>query len=291
MIDWLVSIQLAGGGFQGGTTEAIPVRPVTFNTGQILIGLTAGVREFGDEYRPAMRAAATWLASTLDSDGCWRKHPTPFAAPGEKSYETHAAWGLFEAARIDQNSTFGAAALRNVRWALTKQEANGWFRDNCLDEPIRPLTHTLGYVLRGLVEAYLYSRDVEILAAARRTADGLLSARGPNGSLPGRLDCNWKAAVEWECLTGSAQIALCWLLLYQETGDTRYRDEGFALNARVRSTIDIDGPDETRGGVKGSFPVDGSYGRFQYLNWACKFAVDSNLLECAIRAAESAAGH
>jgi hypothetical protein len=38
------------------------------------------------------------------------------------------------------------------------------------------------------------------------------------------------------------------------------------------------------GGVKGSFPVSGGYGRFQYLNWACKFSIDANLLELGVTA-------
>src|SRR6476646_2381191 len=38
VLDWLVSIQLEGGGFQGGVIGQTPVVPVTFNTGQILIG-------------------------------------------------------------------------------------------------------------------------------------------------------------------------------------------------------------------------------------------------------------
>ncbi len=44
----------------------------------------------------------------------------------------------------------------------------------------------------------------------------------------------------------------------------------------------MDGPKETRGGVKGSFPVDGDYGTFEYLNWAAKFFIDSNELERAV---------
>ena len=85
MLDWFVQIQLDGGGFQGGRIDMQPVVPVTFNTGQILLGLAAGVDEFGDTYRPTMRRAADWLRDSLDADGCWRKFPTPFAAPGEKS--------------------------------------------------------------------------------------------------------------------------------------------------------------------------------------------------------------
>ena len=56
MLDWLVRVQLPGGGFQGGMVNQTPVVPVTFNTGQILLGLAAGVAEFGDAYRDAMRS-------------------------------------------------------------------------------------------------------------------------------------------------------------------------------------------------------------------------------------------
>jgi hypothetical protein len=47
----------------------------------------------------------------------------------------------------------------------------------------------------------------------------------------------------------------------------------------VRRTIRLDGPTGTRGGVKGSYPVSGAYGRYEYLNWAAKFAVDAFLME------------
>jgi hypothetical protein len=43
--------------------------------------------------------------------------------------------------------------------------------------------------------------------------------------------------------------------------------------------VRVTGPDEVRGAVKGSFPVDGDYGQYEYLNWAVKFTVDANLLE------------
>src|SRR5690606_2591328 len=100
MLDWLARIQLPGGGFQGGKVDATPVVPVTFNTGQILFALASGVEWFSAYVEP-LRRAADWLVATQDSDGCWRKYPTPFAAPGEKAYETHVAWGLLEAAKVE----------------------------------------------------------------------------------------------------------------------------------------------------------------------------------------------
>jgi hypothetical protein len=280
MLDWLVSIQFPGGGFQGGMVDQEPRVPVTFNTGQILLGLASGTEEFGDAYREPMRRAAQWLVDTQDPDGCWRSHGTPFAIPGEKSYETHVSWGLFEAARLEPERGYSDAAMANIRWALQYQQVNGWFEKCCLGDPQRPLTHTLGYVLRGLIEAYRFSGDEEILQRSILTADGLLKAIRPDdGFLSGRLDSDWRPSVRWACLTGSVQIAHCWLMLYGITGNERYLEAARAANSYVRRTIKTEGPEEVRGGVKGAFPVYGNYGKYEYLNWACKFAIDSFLLE------------
>lgn len=284
MLDWLVEIQLPDGGYQGGLIDSTPVVPVTFNTGQILIGLAAGTAEFGDAYRSSMERAADNLVKTQDPDGCWRSRPTPFARPGEKAYETHVAWGLIEAERQSPGKGYAIAALANMRWALSHQTLNGWFDKCCLVDRSQPLTHTLGYVLRGLIEGYRYSQDQFLLDASLKTADGLLQAiRIEDGYLPGRLTADWQAAVPWSCLTGAVQIAHCWLQLYTITGNRNYRDAAYAANRYVRRTIRVDGPEETRGAVKGSFPVDGAYGRFEYLNWACKFFIDANMLEKEIR--------
>lgn len=279
MLDWFTAIQFPEGGFQGGRVDSTPRVPVTFNTGQILLGLAAGTRAFGATYADATRRAARWLRDTLDEDGCWRNHPTPFAAPGEKAYETHVAWGLFEAERVIGGEGFGAAGLRQVDWALTKQRANGWLADCCLDDPKHPLTHTLGYALRGVIEAFRHSRDQRYLDAAVRTADALRACLRADGALPGRLDANWRPAAPWSCLTGNAQVASCWLLLRHFTGDPRYGEAARMALAFDRRTVLFYGEPERVGGVKGAFPVYGDYGRFQYLSWAAKFLVDACLHE------------
>ena len=110
---------------------------------------------------------------------------------------------------------------------------------------------------------------------------------GADGRLAGRLDCNWKPAAEYVCLTGSAQIAHCMFLLYQLCGEPRYLNLGQRLLAYVRRTVQLDGPIGQRGGVKGSFPVDGDYGQWEYLNWAAKFSIDANLLELDLIAANA----
>jgi uncharacterized protein YyaL (SSP411 family) len=155
-----------------------------------------------------------------------------------------------------------------------------------LGNPVQPLTHTIGYVLRGLVEVYRFSREPSLLSAARRTADGLLTAVRTDGMLPGKLDADWSGAASWSCLTGNVQIAHSLLFLYETTGHKPYRSAAYELNGAVRRTLRVDDPPETRGAIKGSFPIDGDYGRFEYPNWATKFAIDSFTLEQDVRSRE-----
>jgi hypothetical protein len=279
MLDWLAAIQLPEGAFKGGTTGQSPAVPVTFNTGQILLGLASGVAEFGPAYAEPMRRAADWLVTTQDADGKWSRHPTPFATPGLKSYETHVAWALFEAARLEPSRGYAEAAERQVRWALELVRPNGWPQACCLEDPSRPLTHTIGYLLRGVVEAWRFTGDETYLAAARAIADGPCRAMSPDGRIPGRFHADWAPAVDWVCLTGSAQIAHCWLLLFESTDDERWLRAARAANGFVRRTLTTAGDPGICGGVAGSFPIDGAYGRLQYLSWAAKFMIDANQLE------------
>jgi Squalene-hopene cyclase C-terminal domain len=278
MLNWLFSIQFPDGAFQGGMVDQIPRVHATFDTGQILIGLAAGTR-IDEHFRTSMVRAADWLVKTQDADGCWRTYDTPFAAPGEKVYETHVSIGLFRAAALEPNRGYLEAAVKQVDWALSYQRSNGWFDKCCLTDHSNPLTHTLGYALRGVVEAYLATHSNKYLDAACCTADGLLRAFEPNGRLPGRLDQQWRPAANWVCLTGTSQIAESLLLLSGINARSDYKDVGKMANAFVRRTMIIEGPPEVRGAVKGSFPIDGWYGRWQYLNWACKFMLDANLAE------------
>jgi hypothetical protein len=281
-LDWLMSIQLSQGAFQGGRIDQRPVVPVTFNTGQVLLGLAAGAEELGEaRYRTSMVGAADFLRDTLDADGCWRRYPSPFAGPGEKAYETHASWGLFEAARIEPHRGYGEAGLKQVEWALSCQQANGWFESNCLDDPDAPLTHTIGYVLRGVIEAFRYSSRGELLASALRTAEPLLACMTADGRIPGRLDRNWQPAAPWSCLTGAAQLAACWFLLADITGQRKFSAAARAANGYVRRAVSYAGDADIVGAVKGSFPIDGGYAPYKYPNWATKFFVDANALEMA----------
>ncbi|HXK94408.1 MAG TPA: prenyltransferase/squalene oxidase repeat-containing protein, partial [bacterium] len=220
-VDWLCSIQLPEGGFPGGVIGENQTVPVVFNTGQIVLGLAATASTF-NKGRAALIRAADWLVAMQGADGGWHRGERPYAPAGAHTSETHVAWGLIEAAKVTGNSAYSNAALKNVHWALSLQSPTGWFNRCSFWEPDRTLTHTIGYVLRGVLEAWRFTSDSRLLAAARLTADALMRAQRKDGSIPGCFNSNWNPTAQWICLTGVSQIALCWMRIYETTREPRY---------------------------------------------------------------------
>ena len=67
-----------------------------------------------------------------------------------------------------------------------------------------------------------------------------------------------------------------------DIGDDHRQPRRHALENNVGETLLARGQkSEIRGGVKGSQPIGGDYGKWQYLNWACKFTIDANRAELA----------
>lgn len=279
VLDWLVGIQLSDGAFQGGTAGVQKTTPVAFNTGQIILGLASGVESFGSQYSLPLLRASEWLCKVQDADGSWTSTKSPFGGPGLKAYDTHIAWGLFRAAEVTGRNEFLNIAEHNIKWALSFQHKNGWPSNCCLSNPDKPLTHTIGYYLRGLIEAYKYTKKQEYLNAALLLSSGLSDVVTDSGFLPGRIGSNWNVASNWSCLTGSAQIAICWFLLSEITHNNTLQDLAIRVNGYIRRSMHHDGPSGVKGGVKGSDPISGSYNPFMYLNWAAKFSIDSFLME------------
>ena len=281
MADWEIEIQLDCGGVMAGTIDADPVVPTIFNTGQNLFGWVAAYRETNDEkYLKAAKKAASWMQEVQDEDGSWKKFPSPFAKYQTNTYNVRSAWGMCEVYNITQAPELLNAVKKSIRWVLTQQNELGWFDNNCLSSNQQPLTHTIGYTLEGILEIGLAMNERSYLSAAQKTAEELIKTQLSDGSLPGRLDKNWQPAVNWVCLTGLAQIAICWWILYRQTEKTNFKEAAIKANNYLKSKQDIKNKNlGIRGGIKGSFPVNGAYGRYEYLNWAAKFFMDSLMKE------------
>jgi hypothetical protein len=78
--------------------------------------------------------------------------------------------------------------------------------------------------------------------------------------------------------------------LYQLTGDNRYRSALIKANRFLQRVQWLDtGNSGLDGGISGSYPLHGRYGRFEVLNWAVKFFADSLMLEASTGEAASRA--
>lgn len=281
MAEWETSIQLPEGGVRAGTMDAPRIVPTIFNTGQVLFGWLSAWQQTADpRFRDSAVRAADWLLAAQDADGAWRHFASPFASHALNTYNTRVAFALAKASRILQESRYLHAAVRNVQWALTQMRPNGWLENNDLEDNDRPLTHTIAYATRGLLEVGLIADDSSLVDAAARVARSVARTQRPDGAVPGRLDRNWRAASRWTCLTGNAQLALIWQRLAVETGDRSWQPAAERANRFNLSTQDVTTTnDGVRGGVAGSYPLQGGYMKNRYPNPAAKFFMDSLMLQ------------
>jgi len=277
MLDWELQIQLPDGGMQGGVIGAGAVQSSTFVTGQVLFGLLAAYQLYREEgIRLAAFRAGEFLLSCLDESGRFVKGFSLFCAPGAKVYEARTGLALAELAEVTGEESFRRAASRIAEYALSMQNPNGWFRENDLDFHDRPLTHTIGYVLEGLHGIGNLTHRSDCIRAVQKALDAIMPLTDSNGFLPGRIREDWTAAVDWSCLTGSAQIAGVLLRMYHQTGRSEYLEAGRRLLGFVCFTQELRiGMPELDGGIRGSFPFGGEYGQWCVLNWATKFFCDS----------------
>jgi len=275
--DWELSVQMPEGAWQSGLATTTPV-PAVFNTGQVIQGLLAAYRAFGQtRYLEAAARGGHWLVRNQDADGAWRRH-TYRSFPN--SYSTRVAWPLLDLATVTSERRLRQSAVDYLQWATRCQDESGWL-DRCTLEPGEPaLTHTLGYAMEGFLESGVLLGEERWVRVAEKTAEALMRRYEVRGHLAGAYDRGWRGDHSYACMTGCAQVALVWCRLYQLRGDSRYLNAALKLNDFVTSHIDLSSRWlEFRGAVKGSQPVWGHYMTFRLPSWAVKFATDALLRE------------
>lgn len=279
MADWESAIQMQDGAVQGGTI-ADPPSPALFNTGQVLFGWCAVYKNLKEErHLKSLTAAADYLCDQQDDDGAWRRNLSAFCdAPVDTyAYNVRSAWALRLAGALTGNDTWINKADANLAYVLSITKGNGWTEKNCLTYPDQPLLHTIAYTFQGMLECAALAGNEPALAAVLTGNRALMENYRKQGQLYGRYDASWHPTVRWRCLTGEAQTSIVWFRLATLTGDETWAHMARRLNTDLKQTQQRTGP--VSGGVKGSHPVYGAYGKYEYLNWAAKFFADALLLE------------
>jgi len=287
MGDWECEIQLDSGAVRGGV--GVNDYPIVFNTGQVMLGWAALYRETGERrYLDSAIRAADWLVSIQDEDGKWSRY-TYKSIP--HAYHTRVAWQMFEISKLSGDDRYRSTAERNIQWTLSGAKANGWIENMAFMTEETPLTHTIAYTIRGLLESSQYQsepdryRTMEVVLMAAENLMKRFELRKPDpysmpDYLPARLNNKWKPGAEYSCLTGNCQIAIIWLKLFELTEDARFLNAALKIIDHVKATQSLDSSNPgIRGGIAGSFPIQGGYSPYSYPNWPPKFFADALILQ------------
>jgi uncharacterized protein YyaL (SSP411 family) len=279
MADWECDIQMSSGAVMGSVVTATPT-PAVFNTGQVVFGWLAAYGQNKDrKYLRAAERAGNFLVDVQENDGSWSAGDSEYVLKGATTYNARVAWALAELGKVTGDKRYIEAARRNIDLVLGRQLENGWFADNCLNNPESPLLHTIVYAARGVLECGICLEEGLYVEAAQKTLDALIACQQQDGRVPGRLSRDWRPAAYWDCLTGDAQAAIAWQRLSSYRGDEKYMQAARSAVEFVKKTQNLEHANPgIRGGVKGSFPFDGEYGQYLLLNWAAKFFCDALLL-------------
>lgn len=290
MAAWEVEVQLPSGAVRSGVLNGSRKSegPAVFNTGQVILGWCRAYRESGeDAYLQAAVRAGNWLVGAQEADGAWRVGSAETSTLAH-AYDARTAWSLLELFHVTGDERYRRTALRQLDWVLSQQRANGWFASNTFFGPghrwQHPFTHTIAYVLEGLIGAWEHHASDRYIDAVERTLAALRPRIDPGGFLPGHFDEIWCSSASYCCLTGNAQLADVLFRMSAITASKDYLRDACRLSDYVKSTQDLNARHSgLRGGVKGSHPIDGLYSAFIYVNWAAKFFADALMSERRLR--------
>ncbi len=282
MAQWEADIQMSSGAVQGGkVTTPEKQSPAAFNTGMVLDGFLSVLQERNDSeiFRAAERAGE-FLVNDLNDKGMFRTNGAFVSAKSIKTYNVLCAWAMHRLSELTGKTLYSDAAIRAVEGALKLRQENGWFAENCLDDHLRPLTHTIGYTAQGILEVGVAAGRDDFVAASERCLQGILPNIEENGYLAGRFDSDWRPTVRWVCATGSAQIAIVAYRLAELRGNQDYRTAADKLVNYLKAIQRIDtGVEGIDGAIPGSYPITGAYMTTGYPNWATKYFLDALMLQ------------
>jgi len=275
MGNWEVQIMHADGAVHGGNI-AVPENKAVFDTGQVMRGLTALYKNTGDEkYLAAAKKSAEWmLKEEHEKQGRWIANNASSVSQETTTYNAYAAAPVAELGIVANDDRYLELARRVGSYTISQQNEHGWFANADFSKNDGTLLHTIAYTIDGLWGIGVTLNDESFMNSAQKALDGVIGKMDEQGSIPGRLNSEWKGTVEWACLTGIAQIGVTAMSVYNKTNDQKYLDAARKMKEFLKTCQNTDERLGGIGAVWGSWPVSGGYGRFEALNWAAKYFAD-----------------
>ncbi len=273
---WLLSKQTKQGGFCGIDASD----ELVFDTGQVLYGLVAlyeleeSSQDFKLQYETAIEKAASWLCDVQDDDGSWTKYGYEGIA---HSYYSRVSSILYRVGELMNNQNYKDCAEKHINWVISQQNEVGFFQKlQFTAQEKNSVLHSIIYVLEGLYDYYLMTKNEVVLQSMLKNAEQLKRINLERDLLLGsQYDDNFNCVNSERCMTGLAQWAGLAFKLHQLT-----KDEGYLHCARktifyLKSKQFTEG--KVRGSLAGSVPFWGFYAKFRAINWGVKFFIDALL--------------
>jgi len=286
MGNWEISIQAPSGGIISRPGEPI-IR--VFNTGQVILGWCALFEQTQDEsYLQSAIRAGDYLLQTQEDDGRWIKD----TYCGARTYHSRVDWALLRLWQFTGEEKYASAASKNLHWVIEQQTQSGWFK-NCGFNQEDPITHVIGYTLRGLIESYeidvsynLKLLDKDFFPLIKKTVDaicGLIEkyqVSRENGLIPSSFNEYWSSHDKHTCLTGNVQLSIVLRRFGHISKQISYNPYAdLLLNAAKKMQIINTNISQVRGALPGTYPINIGYLPYSYPNWATKFLADALMLK------------
>ena len=270
---WLLNVQQPEGSF----TDIDRYQPQVFDTGQVLLGLNRLYRETkGERYLVAATGAGNWLLKMQDADGSWTTMGYHRGQPC--TYFTRVAAALLELGQLTGEDNYHSSATRNLRWAVSRQQPNGFFQNSELIPGDDPVLHTMVYVLEGFLMAHQITGEDEWLDVLLRGAQPLKKIQLKRDLvLRSQYNSNLDVTNPEKCVPGIAQWAAVCLHLYEITGETDWL-EAAKLSIYYLKSKQLRGRGILHGALPASVPIWGYYHPMMFPNWAVKFFADALLI-------------
>lgn len=287
MGDFLINMQLPSGGYRTYPPSQIKQsKPTVFNTAQDIIGLSDLFDYTNNKkYLNSAISAADFLCKIQNKDGTWSTYTYKNTV---NTYDSRVALSLLKIYKITKKKRYLVAATKNLDWVLSQQNSNGFFQKCSLPypNPKNPYTHTITYVLEGLLESGSITGNKSYINSSIKAGSIICDYYLEHSYLPGTFDDKWESNDNYSCLTGDAQLAGLWFDIYAINKQKKYLTAAKRMNQYLMSTQKLVSCDQNLiGAVGGSWPIYGDlrknqgYSRFAYVNWAAKFFVDSLVKE------------
>jgi hypothetical protein len=279
LADWLVKIQMPSGAIRGGVLDE-PPSPEVLNTALAVTGWLRAWRETSAErFARATRRACDFLLGLQGKDAGARTRSFCAGEYSEAASRSTMGLALIQAGIVMEEYDYCAAGEKCMMQIIGRQQENGWFRGTRMDRSSDPLSQTIAMIVENVILSGLILDNSKYLQVATRTADALLNRFQEEGCLGGRMRSDWSMATSWSCLEGSGLMACVWLRLFHAAGEKKYLSAARqVIGVLERDQNRMTSNPGLRGGIKGSFPCDGDFGRYQTLSSATGQFINALLL-------------